>query len=185
MYKIMTIKDDVAVHPSLLSLGVEDAVKKSLSDKIEGKIDPDIGIILSILNVIEIEEGKILPEDPNVHCTTTFEALVFQPENQEIVYGVVADNTDIGAFVRIGPIDGFVHISQIMNDKVIFDQKNSTLIGKKTKNKLQEGDIVRARIISVSLGKDKTKIGLTMRQPMLGSLKWIESEKKKAKKKAK
>jgi DNA-directed RNA polymerase subunit E' len=185
MYKIMRIKDDVSVSPSLLSLGIEEAVKQSLSDKIEGKIEQDVGVILSIINITEIGEGKIFPENPDVHCETTFDALVFYPEDQEIIYGVVVDITDIGAFVRIGPLDGFVHISQIMNDKVVYDQKNSILIGKKTKKKLQEGDIVRARIISVSLGKDKTKIGLTMRQPMLGSLKWIESEKREMKKKAK
>jgi len=185
MYKIMILKEDVSVSPGLLSLGVEEAVKQSLCNKVEGKIEPDIGVILSVIDVKEIGEGKIFPEDPNMHCETVFEALVFQPEDQEIVYGVVVDITDIGAFIRIGPIDGFVHISQIMNDKIVFDQKNSVLIGKKTKKKLQEGDIVRARIVSVSLGKEKTKIGLTMRQPMLGSLKWIESEKKEMRKKSK
>ena len=43
------------------------------------------------------------------------------------------------------------------------------------------GDPVRARVISVSVTDGKeNKVGLTMRQPMLGAFHWIEDEKKKA-----
>jgi DNA-directed RNA polymerase subunit E' len=69
-----------------------------------------------------------------------------------------------------------------MDDFVSFDNKSSVFLGKESKKTLKEGDLVRARIISISLGKEENKIGLTMRQPMLGSLTWIEEEKKKAKK---
>ncbi|MEM7817168.1 MAG: DNA-directed RNA polymerase, partial [Candidatus Aenigmatarchaeota archaeon] len=118
-----------------------------------------------------------------IHFPVVFDALVFSLEEQEVVYGVVVDITEIGAFVRIASLDAFSHISQIMNDKIIYDQKNSTLVGKKTKRKLQEGDIVRARVVSISSLKEKARIALTMRQPMLGALKWIEAEKKEIKKK--
>ena len=48
---------------------------------------------------------------------------------------------------------------------------------------LKEGDPVRVRVISISMAPGKeNKIGLTMRQPNLGALTWIENEKKTAKK---
>jgi len=78
-------------------------------------------------------------------------------------------------------MDGLVHISQLMNDFVSYDSKNAVFIGKQTRKSLKEGDSVRARVISVSLAKQQ-KIGLTMRQPLLGSLTWIEEEKRKKKK---
>jgi len=46
------------------------------------------------------------------------------------------------------------------------------------------GDKVRARIISISM-KEQSKIGLTMRQPFLGSLKWIADRAKEVKQEAK
>jgi DNA-directed RNA polymerase subunit E' len=48
---------------------------------------------------------------------------------------------------------------------------------------LKEGDKVRARIVTVSLkrGAKAGKIGLTMRQPGLGKLEWIEEAEKEAK----
>lgn len=185
MFRIATLKETVRVDPKFLDLDIEEAVKMGLKNQIEGKTYENIGTILAIIKIVEFGEGKIMPEDPCIHFPVVFDALVFSLEEQEVVYGVVVDITEIGAFVRIASIDAFVHISQIMNDKIIYDQKNSILIGKKTKRKLQEGDIVRARVVSISSLKEKARIALTMRQPMLGALKWIEAEKKEIKKKEK
>lgn len=185
MFKIATLKETVKVDPKFLDLDIEEAIKMSLKNQIEGKTYENIGTILVVTKIIEYGEGKIIPEDPYIHFPVVFDALVFSLEEQEVVYGIVVDVTEIGAFVRIVSLDAFLHISQIMNDKIVYDQKNSTLIGKKTKRKLQEGDIVRARVVSISSLKEKARIALTMRQPMLGSLKWIETEKKEIKKKEK
>ena len=77
-----------------------------------------------------------------------------------------------------------------MDDFVSYDEKNSQLVGKQTKRVLKEGDSVRARIISVSF-TEQSKLGLTMRQPFLGNVKWLtegskeKTTEKKAKKKKK
>ena len=69
-----------------------------------------------------------------------------------------------------------IHISQTMDDFVTF-AKDKTLSGRDSKRTLRVGDMCRARVIAVSF-KDVTnpKIGLTMRQPGLGKLEWIEKE---------
>jgi DNA-directed RNA polymerase subunit E' len=181
MFKILTIKDEVRVQPKFFGMPTEEAIKESLKTQIEGKMDPDIGVFLAVTKINEFGEGKIKPEDPSIHYPASFEILAYIPEDQEIVYGPVMDITEFGAFVRVGPIDGLVHTSQIMNDRVNYDQKNCILSGKKTNKKIEQNEIVRARIVSISLGKARTKIGLTMRQPLLGTVKWIEVEKKQGK----
>jgi len=53
------------------------------------------------------------------------------------------------------------------------------LVGKEKKQSLTEGDSVRCRIVAISLSEREprdSKIGLTMRQPYLGKLDWIEEE---------
>jgi len=72
------------------------------------------------------------------------------------------------------------HISQIMNDYVSYDKKNSILVGRDTRKVLKEGDLVRVRIISIAYTKDN-RVGVTMRQPGLGALRWLEEEEKKKK----
>jgi DNA-directed RNA polymerase subunit E' len=168
------VEDEISVPPTKLNLNVEEAVKESIEEKFEGKIDNDIGVVLAVTGVEEVSEGRILPGDPSVHYPVKFKLLTWMPKEHEIVEGEVVDITEFGAFVRCGALDGLVHVSQIMDDFVSYDEKNSQLVGKQTRKVLKEGDGVRARIISVSF-KEQSKLGLTMRQPNLGSLKWLEA----------
>jgi len=172
MYQMVTVEDEISVPPEKLNLELEDSVKESLETKFEGSINTDIGVILAIIEVDGIEEGVVLPGDPSVHYPVKFKLLSWMPREHEIVEGEVVDITEFGAFVRCGALDGLVHISQVMDDYVSYDEKNSQLVGKQTRRVLKEGDRIRARIISVSF-KEQSKLGLTMRQPLLGSLKWL------------
>ena len=92
---------------------------------------------------------------------------------------------EFGAFVRIGPMDGLVHVSQVTDDYINYDPKNVALVASESSKVLGEDDLVRARIVALSLksksARDK-RIGLTMRQPGLGKLEWIEEDKRKNKK---
>jgi DNA-directed RNA polymerase subunit E' len=67
-----------------------------------------------------------------------------------------------------------------MDDFVSFS-KEKTLAGRESKRILKVGDECIARIIAVSF-KDVSnpKIGVTMRQPGLGKLEWLEEDKNKA-----
>ncbi len=178
------MEDEISVPPTKFNLDLEEAILQSIGEKYEGKVDVDIGVALAVVEVKEVGEGRVLPGDPAVHYATKFDLLVWQPREHELVEGEVVDITEWGAFLRVGPLDGLVHISQVMDDFVSFDEKNSQLVGRSSHRMLKVGDKVRARIISISF-KEQSKIGLTMRQPYLGNLKWVEAaekEKKKAEK---
>ncbi|MFH8080470.1 MAG: DNA-directed RNA polymerase [Candidatus Aenigmatarchaeota archaeon] len=183
MYRLVKIKTKIKVPPTKFNLPLKQAVKESLAETYEGLLDRRFGIGLMVTNIEEIGEGKILPEDPSIHYPVTFELLVFKPELHEVVAGDVIDITEFGAFVRIGALDGLVHVSQVLDDFVSYDEKNAMFLGKETKKTLKDGDSVLARVISISFGGGKeTKIGLTMRQPGLGAFHWIEQDKKAASK---
>ena len=173
MFKILTIKDEVRVPPTKFDMELNDAVKESLQDTVEGKMNPDIGVFLAVTEVLSTGEGKIIPEDGAIFYPSEYKILVFKPELNDVVLGEVVDITEFGAFTRIGPLDGLVHVSQITDDKIAYDAKNAIYTGKKTGCKMKEGDVVRARVVGVSLGKGRSKIALTMRQPALGALEWI------------
>ncbi|MDG6219550.1 MAG: DNA-directed RNA polymerase, partial [Candidatus Thermoplasmatota archaeon] len=71
------------------------------------------------------------------------------------------------------------------------DAESQIITGKEKKQRLQVGDPVRTRIVAVSMNElsaRESKIGLTMRQPALGSHLWASEddvEKKQDKKKQK
>lgn len=68
-----------------------------------------------------------------------------------------------------------VHVSQICDDYISYEQVGNRFIGKETGKILEVNDQVRAKIIAVSLGTGRSgKLGLTMRQRFLGKPEWIE-----------
>ena len=179
MFYKTKLKDHIRVPPDLFNLPLAEAIIKRVKRKYEGHISKDLGIVIDISEVGSVGEGVIIPGDGASYYNVEFELLTFKPELQEVVVGKIKDIADFGAFITLGPIEGMIHISQTMDDFVSFS-KDKTLAGKETKKTLRVGDKCRARIIAVSF-KDPSnpKLGLTMRQPSLGRLDWIEDEGKK------
>jgi DNA-directed RNA polymerase subunit E' len=151
--------------------------------KYEGVVDEELGYVIAVANVKVNPVGKIIPGDGATYHKVTFSILAFYPKIQEIVEGEVVEIADFGAFVRIGPIDALLHVSQLMDDFISYDEKQGVLLGKETKRKLTSGDQVRVRITAVSLGRagSSGKIGVTARQPFLGKLEWIDYDTQKLK----
>ena len=179
MYKKMKLKGVARIEPDHLGEPLEAAVDRSLRDKYEAVVDKSLGTIVAVLGSDNIGEGHILAGDGSVYYEVDFEALVFKPEMQEIVEGEVVEIVKFGAFLSIGPFDGLLHVSQITNEYISYDEKNARLVSKESSKSLGEGDRVRARVIAVSLNEKEpreSKIGLTMRQTGLGRLEWLEAD---------
>lgn len=184
MYNKMRLVDTVRIPPEKIGHEVKEVVLEALQEKLEGRIDKTLGAIVAIIDVVEVGEGHILAGDGAIYYETTFDALVFKPEMQEIIDGRVVEIVEFGAFIGIGPLDGLLHVSQITDDYVSYDEKNARLVGKETGRAITEGDSVRVRIVSVSLNEREpreSKIGLTMRQVALGKYEWLEEERKEEK----
>jgi DNA-directed RNA polymerase subunit E' len=146
--------------------------------KYEGVVDEELGYVIAVTRVEVSPIGKIIPGDGATYHKVTFSVLAFYPVIQEIVEGDVVEIADFGAFVRIGPVDALLHVSQLMDDYMSYDEKQGVLLGKETKRKLSSGDQVRVRITAVSLGRagSSGKIGVTARQPFLGKFEWIKQD---------
>jgi len=179
MFYELEVKGHIRVPPSSFSEDTKEAVLKRLNEKFDGYMSKDLGVVIGVSEVMTIGDGVIIPGDGAAYYDTSFKILTFKPELQEVVLGKITDITDFGAFIDIGPIDGMIHVSQTMDDFVSFSKSN-VLTGKESKKALKVSDKCRARIIAISFKEPSNpRIGLTMRQPMLGNLKWVEEELKK------
>ncbi len=180
MFYILTIKDHVRVEPELFALPVRQAVIKQLEKTYAEHFDKELGAVVKVISVDEVGEGIIIPGDAAVYYDTQYKLLVFQPELNEIVYGIISQITSFGAFVNLGVVEGLIHISQTMDDYVTFGKTN-VLLGRNSKKSLKPNDLCLARIVAISYKTRPPKIGLTMRQAGLGKLEWIAEAKRKAK----
>jgi DNA-directed RNA polymerase subunit E' len=181
MFYELEVLSHIRVPPRLLGSDVKKAIINSLNETYKDLISNELGFVIHVTDLKDVGEGIIIPGDGAAYYETKFKVIVFKPELQEIILGKITEIADFGAFMNIGPVDGMIHISQTMDDYISFT-KRGTLVGKESKQVLKVNDRCRARIIAVSY-KDVTnpKIGLTMRQPTLGSLTWLQEKAKKRK----
>ncbi len=178
MYYHVNIQDTLRIPPSKFGEDLNSVLIEIARESFEGRIDPDLGFIVSVTKITQVYRGKIVPGDGGVFYQADFGLLCYLPEVGEIVEGEIVENTDFGAFIRIGVVDALCHVSQVAEDYFRYNPKNSVLRGDKTKRDLLVNTQVRARIIAVSIGKSSIRVGLTMKQNSLGAKEWIDEWKK-------
>lgn len=183
MFKLVTLEDTIRIPPETFGNPLESVGYQQVKAKYEGVIDEELGYVIAVTDVKVSPIGKIIPGDGATYHKVTFSLLTFYPKIQEVIEGDVVEIADFGAFLRIGPVDALLHVSQLIDDFISYDEKQGVLLGKETKRKLMSGDQIRVRITAVSLGRagGSGKIGVTARQPFLGKLEWIEHEVRKIK----
>ena len=183
MFKLVSLEDTIRIPPEKFGDPIETVGYEQLKSKYEGMVDEELGYVIAVVDIQINPVGKIIPGDGATYHRAVFSLLTFYPKLQEVVEGEVVEIADFGAFVRIGPIDALLHVSQLMDDFISYDEKQGVLLGKESKRKLTSGDQVRVRITAVSLGRagSSGKIGVTARQPFLGKLEWIDTDLQKMK----
>jgi len=185
MFYLTDVEDYVRVEPKLFGLPTTEAVDKQLRETYVDYYNKELGKVVAVIEISEIGEGVIIPGDGAAYYNSKFKLLVWKPELQELVYGIISEITNFGAFIDIGVMRGMIHISQTMNDYVSFSKANS-LLGKASKRSLKSGDLCMARVVAISHKGNEPKLGLTMRQPGVGKLEWVQEDKiKKEKEEAK
>ena len=175
MFYLIDVDDHIRVEPKLFGLSTLEAVERQLKEIYADYYDKEFGKVITVVEVINVGEGVLIPGDGAAYYSTQFRLLIWKPELHELVSGIVSEIASFGAFVNLGVMRGMIHISQTMEDYVTFSKTN-ILTGKASKRSLKQGDLCHLRIVAISHKKDEPKIGLTMRQPDLGKLEWIKED---------
>ena len=178
MFYLMDVEDHVRVEPKHFGLPTKEAIENQLNESYVNSVNKELGFVISVVSVQDMEDGVIIPGDGAVFYKSNFTLLTWKPELHELVYGTINEIANFGAFIDLGATQGMIHISQTMEDYVSVN-KAGTLSGRSSKRVLSKGDDCLARIVAISFKGDRPKIGLTMRQPGLGKLQWLEEDKKK------
>ena len=182
MFAIAHMSDVVRIPPSKLTNSLKLTAIGILKEKYESMVSSDLGYVILIIDAETNAVGKVIAGDGATYHKVNFTALTFYPKLHEVVEGEVVEITDFGAFVRIGPTDALLHLSQITDDYLKSDVKQGLILSNQSEKTLRISSKIRARITAISLGKSASmgKIGITCRQPFLGALEWVEKEIRRA-----
>lgn len=180
MFVLYEIEEWLGIEPSHVYSGedLDRVALEVLRDKLEGIVDPQLGVVIAVVSARVVSEGVALPlpGDPDFYFRVRYTVLAYEPILNEVVRGVVKDAREQGLIVDLGPIDGFVHRSQIIDENVeLLPDKRGF---KSESGKIIEvGDVVRARVSQIAKPTRRTlmlRVGLTMRQPYLGKEEYIK-----------
>ena len=139
MFRIVSVEDVVRIPPQKFGEPIDEVAREQIKLKYENYVDEELGYVILVTDVDVETTGKILPGDGSTHHKAFFKLLTFYPELHEVVEGEVVEVTDFGAFVRIGPEDALLHVSQIVDDFITYDEKHGVLSGRETQRKLGKG----------------------------------------------
>lgn len=177
MFYLLDVKEKVGVEAQKL--------KKNIQESIEDKLEElhskeENGVFLGVVEIKNIgETGEILPEKPYIYFDVEYTTLFFQPVQNEIVDGYITEVAEFGPFVRIGPVDALVHISQITKENLSYNPEQDIITSKDSKIIIKKDEPVRAMVANSSISDERTRINLTMKQDGLGLIKLIEKKPKK------
>lgn len=166
------IRDIVRIPPERLNEDIQKVALEVLNTDYSGYYDEELGIIVGIKDAKVDPFGKIIQGDGGSYHATEATVISMKPLMNEVIEGPVTDVKEFGIFVRIGPIDGFIHKSQISEEYVEYDSSRQAYILKNSNKTIEKGDLVRARVIAFSFSSEKreVRVQLTMRQPYLGKI---------------
>jgi DNA-directed RNA polymerase subunit E' len=181
MFRVLTLEDHIRIPPSRFGEPLEKVAFEELWDSYVGRVERDVGVYVAVFDIEVSRRGVVIFGDGATYNRVRFKALVFTPLVNEVVEGEVVRTEEFGAFVRVGPIEALVHRTQMMEDNVVlYDKQSGAFVGERSRRRLGRGDVVRARVVGVSYvsagNRDMVRVSLTLRQPMLGKLEWIEEE---------
>lgn len=175
MFTLIELEEIIGIPPRDFNKPLKEAAVERLKSLYEGAVLESLGYVVMVIDADVESVGFLLPRDGSIYHKVRARLILFSPRIQEVCEGEIVEITDFGAFIRVGPMDALLHISQIMDDYLSYDEKHSILLGKKTGKKLEVGDEVRFRIVAISLSPGTAgKISVTTRQPYLGKIQWIK-----------
>ena len=116
MYAMVKVEDTIRILPERFGEDLDEVVSEIVQKSFEGTMRKDHGMIIAANKIEAVGDGIIIHGDGAMYQKVAFDALMFKPELQEVVDGIICEIVEFGAFCHIGPIDALIHMSQIMND---------------------------------------------------------------------
>ena len=141
----------------------------------EGRFDEQNRFILVTSNHTPLGRGRIIHGDGAIYQRVRFDALLFCMDDYEVVEGAISEVNEFGASFAWSNGSSTAQISDL-DDQVEVNVGAGTISGRNDDKRLGIGTAVRARIVSLSPDTSdprRSKIGLTCKQPGLGSLEWL------------
>lgn len=90
MFVLCEVQDDVRVAPQDLSLPTAQAVTAVLERSYIDRVVPNLGLVISLYDLLEVVGGVVVPNEGAPHFKVKFRLVIFRPFVGEVLVGKLA-----------------------------------------------------------------------------------------------
>ncbi|KAI9173224.1 DNA-directed RNA polymerase II subunit [Blastocladiella emersonii ATCC 22665] len=167
MFFLREMQHLMELEPGMFTSNVEDQLRRRLHEEVEGKYESRFGYIVSVVRILAIGAGLVLPGMGSAQYSIRYMAILFQPFKDEVVDGLVTKFNPQGFIVEVGPMDVFVS-HRLVPAEFKYNVAGPTPCLENGTDRIESGSRVRIKIMSTQTSADRA-IGIgTLKGDSLG-----------------
>lgn len=126
MFTFCIQRDTIRVEPRDFGKEPAVAIKEEIHRRYANKVLPDVGLCISLLDILDASEGAVLYGDGCYYYKTEFRLIVFRPFVGEALVGSVRSQSELGITVSLGFFDDILIPPNLLPDHSAFDPKRQS-----------------------------------------------------------
>ncbi len=108
MFFLAEIQENIRLTPGKLRHDFLDAITDALNQKYCNKVVVDLGLCISVFDVLEAEDPYVHPGDPNAFVKCRFRLIVLRPFEGEVIVGKIRSCDEDGVHVALEFFDDVI-----------------------------------------------------------------------------
>lgn len=116
MFFIYKHSERVELQPKDFTQDALAKVESELRRKVEGHVLPEVGLVLTVLDIMSKSVGRIHFETASAMFDIEYTALCMKPQNNEVIRAVVDTIEETMILAKVGPMNVFIVASEIPSD---------------------------------------------------------------------
>lgn len=105
MFILTEFEDLIRIPPHTFNTPIQNALTNELNHKFANKVVNNLGLVITVWDLLCIKDGRIKPGDGAAFVETRFRCIVWKPFVGEILTGWVAECSAQGIKVKVGFFD--------------------------------------------------------------------------------
>ncbi|KAL8293747.1 hypothetical protein RQP46_000448 [Phenoliferia psychrophenolica] len=121
MFTFCIQKDTIRVEPRDFGKDPAVAIREEIHRRYANKILPEVGLCISMLDILDSSEGAVLYGDGCFYYKVEFRLVIFRPYIGEALVGKVQSQSPMGVVVSVGFFDDILVPPILLQDQTGFD----------------------------------------------------------------
>ncbi|KAI5481853.1 DNA-directed RNA polymerase III subunit RPC8 [Pseudohyphozyma bogoriensis] len=121
MFTFCIQKDTIRVEPRDFGKDPAVAIREEINRRYANKVLLEVGLCISLLDILDSSEGAVLYGDGCLYYRTEFRLLIFRPYMGEAFVGKVQSQSEAGITVSVGFFDDIVVPPNLLPEYSAFD----------------------------------------------------------------